>query len=113
MGSTSECCQIFGEALQRAGPALHVVVATFDRLKAGLVQCELCPAALLVERHRRQQFRSERAVVAFPGEGEDDARRFEEFAKYAAFPEIGALRRAHAEAVVATDANVGLAVNGG
>ena len=54
-----------------------------------------------------------RAVGILPGEGEDDALRLDDFAIDAALPVIGALRRAHAEAVGAADADVHLAVDRG
>src|SRR5437762_14190392 len=56
MGSGSGPRQVFGEAVQAAGPAALMRIARGDRLEHGLVQGELRLRAVLGEAHRQQRF---------------------------------------------------------
>src|ERR1700720_3225252 len=99
------CEHVVGETFEAACPAGHVTVAPLDRLESGLVQREFRPRALLGEGHRGQQFVARIAIDILPGERENDPLRLNDFAIDAAFPVLGTLRRAHAAAVGATDAD--------
>jgi hypothetical protein len=63
----------------------------------GLMQSQLGFAAAFDKRHGDQGLVPGPTVLLLPGEGEDQALGFDDFAVDAALPVIGALRRAHAE----------------
>src|SRR5439155_24135498 len=98
MGSGSGPRQVFGEAVQAAGPAALMRIARGDRLEDGLVQGELRLRAVLGEAHRQHRFVAGLALRVLPGPGEHEPLGLHDFAIDTPQPVVGALRRAHAEA---------------
>src|SRR6202162_5602832 len=81
---------IFGEAIEAAVPAALMAVALSDGLELGLMECHLRLAPLFGEDDRDQGLMAPAAVLAIPGEGVDQALRFDDFAKDAALPKLAA-----------------------
>src|SRR5580658_2998014 len=94
--------QIFREALDRAGPAIAMVVAGLDRFKGLLTQRQPGLAAQIGEGNRDQRFVAERAVRIFVRPGEGQPLRLEDFTETASDPMLNAVRRDHADAPTTT-----------
>src|SRR5262249_21063690 len=102
----SSLCQVFGKALQRAIPTAPMRITSSDGLEDGLMQRQLRLPTTFLEGYRHQCFVAGLTPRILPCVGEDEPLRLHELTVDAAQPMIGTLRRAHAEAVGASRAEI-------
>src|SRR5881296_3697273 len=97
---------VFGETVEAARPAALMRVARRHRLEDGLTHGEPRLSTVLGEGYRHQRFVAGLALRILPGPREDEPHRLHDLAIDAPQPMVGALGRAHAEAIDAARADV-------